>query len=237
MDSYLPYDITEEVKSYCAGYGAEPITSAPGFFLPTVERKLGGGRKGGAAPASMAKQDVLTQPAAYGDENGGGGSNERGGYGNERGGYGGERGGYGNERGGYSGGHYGRGGGNRGRGGYGGGYGGGREESRGDSRGDGRGDGRDSRGRDERIKVKVFGKDSLQVGRETVDLRFVEQLIDSEQTTALAQMLRYCLEKRILEQCSVKEAVRLLTAKVSKEGLASINDSSYACLLYTSRCV
>lgn len=76
--------------------------------------------------------------------------------------------------------------------------------------------------------MKVFGKDSLQVGRETVDLRFVEQLIDSEQTTALAQMLRYCLEKRILEQCSVKEAVRLLTAKVSKEGLASINDSSYA---------
>jgi len=155
MDSYLPYDITEEVKSYCAGYGAEPITSAPGFFLPTVERKLGGGRKGG-------------------------------------------------------------------------GYGGGREDGRGDHRSDDRGAGRDSRGRDERIKVKVFGKDSLQVGRETVDLRFVEQLIDSEQTTALAQMLRYCLEKRMLEQCSVKEAVRLLTAKVSKEGLASINDSSYA---------
>lgn len=231
MDSYLPYDITEEVKSYCAGYGAEPITSAPGFFLPTVERKLGGGRKGGAAPASMAGQEVLTQ-AAYDEENGSGDSNARGGYGSERGGYGGERGSYGNEHGGgygsERGGHYGRGGGNRGRGGYGGGYGGGREDGRGDNRSDDRGAGRDSRGRDERIKVKVFGKDSLQVGRETVDLRFVEQLIDSEQTTALAQMLRYCLEKRILEQCSVKEAVRLLTAKVSKEGLASINDSSYA---------
>lgn len=151
MDSYLPFDITEEVKSYCAGYGAEPITSAPGFFIPATDRKLAGGAGGRKTQAAQGAQMQS-----------GGGS--------------------------YSGGY----------------------------------------GRGERIKVKVFGKDSLQVGRETVDLRFVEQLIDSEQTTALAQMLRYCLDKRILDQCSVKEAVALLTAKVGKEGLAAISDSSYA---------
>ncbi len=56
----------------------------------------------------------------------------------------------------------------------------------------------------------------------------MEQLIDSEQTATLAQMLRYCLDNRMLEQCSVKEAVSLLTAKTGKAGLSAISDSSYA---------
>ena len=37
----------------------------------------------------------------------------------------------------------------------------------------------------------------LQVGKEQVDLRFVEQLVHGEQTAALAQMVRYCLEKQL----------------------------------------
>ena len=61
--------------------------------------------------------------------------------------------------------------------------------------------------RDDRIKTKTFGKDSLQVGKETVDLRFVEQLIDSEQTNALSQMLRFCVEKQYFERYSLTEAV------------------------------
>ncbi len=193
MDSYLPYDITEEVKDYCAGYGAEPITSAPGFFIPAADRKLVGTKK---APAAMAAGISQAQTTSYGGRNNagqGGRDDDRGGRGHGRGGYGGSDGR------------------DRGRGGYGG------------------NDGQDrGRGRDERIKVKVFGKDSLSVGRETVDLRFVEQLIDSEQTATLAQMLRYCLDNRMLEQCSVKEAVSLLTAKTGKDGLSAISDSSYA---------
>lgn len=80
---------------------------------------------------------------------------------------------------------------------------------------------------DDRIKTKVFGKDSLQVGKETVDLRFVEQLIDSEQTAALAQMLRYCVENQMLERYSVAEIVAKLQEKVKKEGLTSISSHSY----------
>ncbi len=49
--------------------------------------------------------------------------------------------------------------------------------------------------RNTRIKVRVHDKHSFQVAKEPVDLRFVEQLADSEQTAALAQMVRYCLEK------------------------------------------
>lgn len=47
----------------------------------------------------------------------------------------------------------------------------------------------------ERSKVKIFGKDSFSLDRETVDLRYVEQLADSEQTAALAYLTRYALEQ------------------------------------------
>lgn len=48
-----------------------------------------------------------------------------------------------------------------------------------------------SDGRHEHKKVKTFGKDSFSIDKETVDLRYVEQLADSEQTAALAHMLRF----------------------------------------------
>lgn len=38
----------------------------------------------------------------------------------------------------------------------------------------------------DRIKTKVLGKDAFQIDRQTVDLRYVEQLADSEQTAFLA---------------------------------------------------
>ena len=34
----------------------------------------------------------------------------------------------------------------------------------------------------ERLKVKVHGRDGFSIGKQEVDLRYVEQLIDSEQT-------------------------------------------------------
>ena len=126
------------------------------------------------------------------------------------------RGGYGNSgRGSY---------GDSGRGGYGdnnrGGY--GRDSGRGGDRG--------GRGRDERIKTKTYGKDSLQVGKEQVDLRFVEQLVHGEQTAALAQMVRYCLEKQLFPRYSVTEIVKLLTGEINRGGLPAISDSSYAAM-------
>ncbi|MCI8951338.1 MAG: ABC-ATPase domain-containing protein [Lachnospiraceae bacterium] len=85
-------------------------------------------------------------------------------------------------------------------------------------------------GREERIKTKVHGKDSLQVGREQVELRFVEQLIHSEQTAALAQMVRYCVEKQLFARYSVKEIADILISQIQRGGLPSISDSSYAAM-------
>lgn len=153
MDCYEPLDITDKTKAFCSGYGVEPITSAPGFLLPSGGRRLLS-NKGGSQ----------TAPGNYASSN------------------------------------------------------------RGNYRGRGPRDG----GRDERIKVKVYGKDSLQIGKSPVDLRFVEQLIDSEQTNSLAQMLRYCVEHQLLERYTLKDTVSMLLKEIQKGGLAAVGDSSYA---------
>ena len=61
-----------------------------------------------------------------------------------------------------------------------------------------------------------------------MDLRFVEQLIDSEQTNTLAQMLRYCVEHQLLERYTLKDTVSMLLKEIQKGGLAAVGDSSYA---------
>ncbi len=45
--------------------------------------------------------------------------------------------------------------------------------------------------KEERIKLKAMGKDGFSINRETVDLRYVEQLVDSEQLSTLAHMIKY----------------------------------------------
>lgn len=164
MDCYKPHDITEKTKAFCAGYGAEPITSAPGFILPPKGRKLSEKKAVSSAPLSKGSFSQETQrQKPFG-----------------RGGHAGPR-------------------------------------------------GRDSRsGREDRIKVKVFGKDSIQIDRSPVDLRFVEQLIDPEQTNTLSQILRYCVEHQLLDRFPLTQAAEILLKEIEKGGIAAIGDSSYA---------
>ena len=46
----------------------------------------------------------------------------------------------------------------------------------------------------ERLKIKRMGKTAFSVGKENLDLRYVEQLVDEEQTQTLAYLLRYAKE-------------------------------------------
>ena len=84
--------------------------------------------------------------------------------------------------------------------------------------------------RDDRIKTKVYGKDSLQVGKEQVDLRFVEQLVHSEQTAALAQIMRFCVEKQLFSHGTVPQIANLIQKEIEKGGLPAVSDSSYAAM-------
>ena len=45
------------------------------------------------------------------------------------------------------------------------------------------------------MKIKTSGKETIMLDKESIDLRYVEQLADSEQTAALAYFMRWLLEK------------------------------------------
>lgn len=47
----------------------------------------------------------------------------------------------------------------------------------------------------ERLKVKVHGRDGFTIGKQEVDLRYVEQLIDSEQTRSFRSVAEICSGK------------------------------------------
>jgi len=49
--------------------------------------------------------------------------------------------------------------------------------------------------RTERRKIRTSGTDSFSLDRETVDMRYVEQLTDNEVTNGLAYLIRFCLEQ------------------------------------------
>ena len=51
--------------------------------------------------------------------------------------------------------------------------------------------------REERIKTKVMGTDGFSIEHNIVDLRCVEQLIDTEQTAALAAILKHIIKKAV----------------------------------------
>lgn len=69
----------------------------------------------------------------------------------------------------------------------------------------------------EEAKVKVFDKDSFSIDRSEVSLRYVEQLTDSEQTTALAYILRrICTE--LADGCTLSTLVKAVEQDWAQKG-------------------
>lgn len=79
----------------------------------------------------------------------------------------------------------------------------------------------------EHAKVKTLGKTSFMIDRDTLDLRYVEQLVDSEQTAVLSYLLRYAKEHFAGSGITLTALVDQLEALLDTKGLASICDSSY----------
>ena len=81
--------------------------------------------------------------------------------------------------------------------------------------------------KNDRIKMKTQGKDSVLINRDTIDLRYVEQLADTEQLVSLGYLVKYAQlhlfdGKKTLSE-TVKELCRLLEGK----GLAAVCEGSY----------
>lgn len=81
------------------------------------------------------------------------------------------------------------------------------------------------RGQD-RIKMKTMGREAVQINRETIDLRYVEQITDSEQVSALGYCVRYAEKHLFNGRNTVQQAVVQLEQKIQKDGLAGLCESS-----------
>ena len=98
-----------------------------------------------------------------------------------------------------------------------------RQERRGDSR------------RRDTMKVKTMGRDAFSIDKELVDLRYVEQLADSEQTSALAHLLRYGLEQVIDGRKTIQQIVEILWELIEKKGWEPFCGSYVPCGLAKPR--
>lgn len=76
----------------------------------------------------------------------------------------------------------------------------------------------------EQLKVKLLSKDSFLIGRQTVDLRYLEQLVDSEQTAALSVMLKYAVENLVDGKRTVSAIVQELYKLYTEKGFAAFSD-------------
>lgn len=81
--------------------------------------------------------------------------------------------------------------------------------------------------RPEHAKVKTLGKTSFMIDKETLDLRYVEQLVDGEQTAALSYLLRYAKEHYVDSDLPLTQIVDELEKLMQEKGLAAVCESSY----------
>ena len=78
----------------------------------------------------------------------------------------------------------------------------------------------------DRIKMKTMGKEMVQINRETIDLRYVEQLADAEQVSALGYCVRYAEKHLFQGKDTIQNVVDKLEEKICREGLSSLCESN-----------
>lgn len=78
----------------------------------------------------------------------------------------------------------------------------------------------------DRIKMKTMGKEMVQINRETIDLRYVEQLADTEQVSALGYCVRYAEKYLFQGKDTIQNVVDKLEEKICREGLSSLCESN-----------
>ena len=75
-----------------------------------------------------------------------------------------------------------------------------------------------------RIKLKVLSEDNFLIAKDEVDLRGVEQLVDREQTAALAYILKYMQLHVIDGRLTLKQAVEKMLAILAAKGPEELFD-------------
>ena len=77
-----------------------------------------------------------------------------------------------------------------------------------------------------RVKIKTMGRDAIMIGHETIDLRYVEQLVDSEQLNTLGQIVRFLEEEIFDGKKTLGQAVEQAEKLLDKKGPAGVCEGS-----------
>ena len=89
----------------------------------------------------------------------------------------------------------------------------------------------------DRIKMKTLAREGVMINKETIDLRYVEQITDSEQVTALGYCVKYA-QKNILDgRKTLTQIVDELEDVIGRKTLAGLCESrsSVACMAMPRR--
>ena len=85
------------------------------------------------------------------------------------------------------------------------------------------------------MKTKSFGLESFSMDREEVNVRYLEQLLDTEQVNALAHLLRYGLEEVMDGRKTVRQTVESIWNTWEKQGWKPFGSSYVPCGLAKPR--
>ena len=81
--------------------------------------------------------------------------------------------------------------------------------------------------KNDRIKMKTQGKDSILLNRDTIDLRYVEQLTDTEQLHTLGSLVKYAQFHLFDGKKTLSQVVDVLDKLLEEKGLSAICEGSY----------
>ena len=89
----------------------------------------------------------------------------------------------------------------------------------------------------DRIKMKTMGKESVMINRDTIDLRYLEQITDSEQVAALGYCVRYAQKHLIDGKKNLIQIVDELEEVMQNKSLAALceSTSSVSCMAVPRR--
>ncbi len=78
--------------------------------------------------------------------------------------------------------------------------------------------------KDDRLKIKTMGTSEISLSRENVELRYLEQLKDQEQSAALAHLLKYAQLKMMDGKKDLRQIGDFLENQLDQKGLESLFD-------------
>lgn len=73
------------------------------------------------------------------------------------------------------------------------------------------------------VKVKSLGIDGLSINKENIDLKLVEQLVDSEQVYAIGEIIKWAEDSVINNKLTLKEVVDNIMNYIDENGLIEIS--------------